>query len=234
MARINWKDRIVERPRTFNTQNNPDGSITLIPAPGEIIQEGTPVNAENLNRLGEEYDEFVSEVLGKLEDAKFTLITSIEITQNTQQVEISIPDENKEFIIIGKNIKAGSNTFAAMLNGIKGEYSHTGWISDSDSYSNRYISITDSYGYGGNAPDNIFRLYFSPTRSLKTTIVTCESAWQENRYNSSYRVRQSQVVVDSEQKLTKIVFYVSDNRGTIDGVIYGGTFELWGVKNAHS
>jgi len=46
-----WKDRIVEKPRTFQVQNNPDSTITLIPAPGTVVQEGTPVNATNLNKL---------------------------------------------------------------------------------------------------------------------------------------------------------------------------------------
>lgn len=50
MARV-WEDRIVEKPKTFTVQNNPDGTITLIPAPGQIIQEGTPVNAINLNGI---------------------------------------------------------------------------------------------------------------------------------------------------------------------------------------
>lgn len=48
---INWKDRIVEKPRTYHVQNNPDGTITLIPAPGTVVQEGTPVNAANLNHM---------------------------------------------------------------------------------------------------------------------------------------------------------------------------------------
>lgn len=48
---INWKDRIVEKPRTYHVQNNPDGTITLIPAPGTVVQEGTPVNAANLNKI---------------------------------------------------------------------------------------------------------------------------------------------------------------------------------------
>ena len=50
MART-WVDRIVERPRTFTQQNNADGTITLIPAPGSIVQEGTPVNASMLNGI---------------------------------------------------------------------------------------------------------------------------------------------------------------------------------------
>lgn len=50
MARV-WKDKVVERPRTFTSQNNADGTITLVPAPGQIIEAGTPVNAANLNGI---------------------------------------------------------------------------------------------------------------------------------------------------------------------------------------
>lgn len=46
-----WQDRIVENPRTFTVQNNPNGTITLIPAPGIVTQEGTPVNAAGLNGI---------------------------------------------------------------------------------------------------------------------------------------------------------------------------------------
>ena len=46
-----WKDRVVEKPRTFNIINNPDGTVTLVPAPGVVVEEGTPVNAANLNKL---------------------------------------------------------------------------------------------------------------------------------------------------------------------------------------
>lgn len=62
MARRIWQDRVVERPRTFNIQNNPDGSVTLVPAPGQIIQEGTPVNAANLNGLEEDLQELFTNV----------------------------------------------------------------------------------------------------------------------------------------------------------------------------
>lgn len=46
-----WQDRIVERPRTFTVTNNPDGTITLTPSPGIVVQEGTPVNAASLNKM---------------------------------------------------------------------------------------------------------------------------------------------------------------------------------------
>jgi len=47
----NWKDRVIEKPRTYRMQDNGDGTITLIPEPGTIYEPGTPVNAVNLNKL---------------------------------------------------------------------------------------------------------------------------------------------------------------------------------------
>ena len=48
---INWKDRIVERPRTYTEVINQDGSRTDTPAPGEIQEAGTQISATNLNRM---------------------------------------------------------------------------------------------------------------------------------------------------------------------------------------
>ena len=46
-----WKDRVVERPRTYSLQDNGDGTYTLLPMPGNIIEPGTPVNAGNMNKI---------------------------------------------------------------------------------------------------------------------------------------------------------------------------------------
>lgn len=46
-----WKNREVERPRTFEKIENPDGTITLVPAEGNIIEPGTPIIAENMNKI---------------------------------------------------------------------------------------------------------------------------------------------------------------------------------------
>jgi hypothetical protein len=52
MAKIRkWEDRIVENPRTFTLQNNGNGTTTLVPAPGQVVQAGTSVNATNLNSI---------------------------------------------------------------------------------------------------------------------------------------------------------------------------------------
>lgn len=45
-----WKDHVVERPRTYTEVANSDGSVTHTPAPGEVIQEGTPQSATNFNK----------------------------------------------------------------------------------------------------------------------------------------------------------------------------------------
>lgn len=46
-----WEDRIVERPLTFTMITNEDGSVTLIPAEGDIISEGTAFTASRLNNI---------------------------------------------------------------------------------------------------------------------------------------------------------------------------------------
>lgn len=46
-----WKDHVVQSPKTYYMQQNANGTITLVPANGEIIQQGTPMNATNFNRM---------------------------------------------------------------------------------------------------------------------------------------------------------------------------------------
>lgn len=48
---IVWEDRIVSNPMTFFVEENGDGTVTLISAEGTVIQEGTPINADNLNYI---------------------------------------------------------------------------------------------------------------------------------------------------------------------------------------
>lgn len=46
-----WKNHIVRRSRTYTEVTNTDGSRTDTPAPGEIFQQGTPLNEGNLNNM---------------------------------------------------------------------------------------------------------------------------------------------------------------------------------------
>ena len=51
--KIGWKDYISERPGTFREVQNQDGTVTHVPEEGEVLQEGTPVSANNLNHMDE-------------------------------------------------------------------------------------------------------------------------------------------------------------------------------------
>lgn len=46
---INWQDRILSND-DYEITKNPDGTVKIVPA-GEVIQEGTKMNAENFNRM---------------------------------------------------------------------------------------------------------------------------------------------------------------------------------------
>ena len=46
-----WKDHVVQYPGRYIMQKNQDGTVTLIPSTGDVIQQGTALNAENLNNF---------------------------------------------------------------------------------------------------------------------------------------------------------------------------------------
>ena len=46
-----WKNSVFEKPRTFRKQDNADGSFTLVPAFGKVIESGTKVDAETMNNI---------------------------------------------------------------------------------------------------------------------------------------------------------------------------------------
>ena len=52
-SRVDWKDHVVQRPRTYTEVTNGDGSKTFTPAPGEVIQQGTAQSATNFNKMDE-------------------------------------------------------------------------------------------------------------------------------------------------------------------------------------
>lgn len=46
-----WKDQIVQRPKTYQTTTNDDGSITLMDSFGLVTELGTPVNQDYMNHI---------------------------------------------------------------------------------------------------------------------------------------------------------------------------------------
>ncbi len=51
--KLNFKDRIVEKPNTYTVQTNEDGTVTLIPAFGNTLQEGTAINHGSMDHIEE-------------------------------------------------------------------------------------------------------------------------------------------------------------------------------------
>ena len=51
--KLNFKDRIVEKPNTYTVQTNDDGTVTLIPAFGKTLQEGTAINHGSMDHIEE-------------------------------------------------------------------------------------------------------------------------------------------------------------------------------------
>lgn len=64
-VKTNWKDRVVERPNTYTMTDNGNGTVTLTPVPGQIIERGTPLNAENLNKIEDAIVETNTQLLQK-------------------------------------------------------------------------------------------------------------------------------------------------------------------------
>lgn len=81
--RIVWLDHVVERPRTYTEIPNGDGSKTLVPAPGHVIQAGTPITAENLNRLEEALQHYAAAF-----DVLVTVTNSLEMEIKTMREQL--------------------------------------------------------------------------------------------------------------------------------------------------
>lgn len=50
---VNWKNHVVEYPLRRLIEDNGDGTYTVSPSPGEIIQHGTKQSAENFGHMDE-------------------------------------------------------------------------------------------------------------------------------------------------------------------------------------
>ena len=46
-----WTNREVEKPRTYISTDNGDGTITLTPSEGTVFSAGTPIDATVMNKI---------------------------------------------------------------------------------------------------------------------------------------------------------------------------------------
>ena len=80
-----WKDHVVERPKTYRMVENADGTVTLVSETGQVIQQGTALNAENLNKIEDALEDHETELGDRLEKAGGTMTGSIRMSGNAVQ-----------------------------------------------------------------------------------------------------------------------------------------------------
>lgn len=68
-TKINWVDRVVQRPRTYTETANQDSSVTHTPAPGTVLQAGTPRSAANMDHM----DQGIKDCADAINDMESTL-----------------------------------------------------------------------------------------------------------------------------------------------------------------
>ena len=84
-----WTDRWVDRPRTYMETTNSDGSVTHTPAVGQVHQEGTPRDAEHMNKIegGIEYAvDAVNDLADRVDVVEENLAGHIADKNNPHQV----------------------------------------------------------------------------------------------------------------------------------------------------
>ncbi len=83
-----WGERQVEYPNRFEKVDNGDGTITLVPAFGNIIQSGTPLSVFNMQKIDNQL-EYLDK---KVSLSKTVTVLASGWVQNGSQWEYEITD----------------------------------------------------------------------------------------------------------------------------------------------
>ena len=110
-----WKDRVVEKPNTYRSVENPDGTITLYPITGQVIEKGTPVSAANLNKiengiveLNEQLDKKAKQVDLKVQEERINLLTKVqngETDGNTELLDMRVGPNGEVYSTSGNTVR---------------------------------------------------------------------------------------------------------------------------------
>ena len=125
--KTDWKDQDVENPRTYSVRQNLDNTITLLDAFGDITELGTPVNAENMNKI----EAGIENAIDK------TAITNC-ITKISQDIKLELNDGTL-------TLKAGSKVYVPNGVGVFKEILINSDISltDATNYNNLFVFYID-------------------------------------------------------------------------------------------
>ena len=151
--KINFKDRIVEKPNTYTIQTNDDGTVTLIPAFGNTLQEGTIINSKNMDHIEEGIKQLSNKVYIKDNYAILTGSISVE-SGKVSGKKINLPSgfTRNNSLIIGFKYGDGSATDTVLGN----------LITDGKEMTTNYMIL----GYSSNSAIDI--RFYNP-RSMEST-----------------------------------------------------------------
>jgi hypothetical protein len=115
-TKTNWTDRSVEKPLTYTMQDNGDGTTTLVPAEGTIVQSGTAITASVMNKLETQYDEMVAYLNSS------PTWTNLTLQNGTTAFSGRTPRYTKvgtEVIVEGEIVASGIGTIATLPVGFR-------------------------------------------------------------------------------------------------------------------
>lgn len=104
-----WTDRQVEKPLTFNSTTNADGTITLSPAPGKITQAGTLVTADRMNHI--------EDGIGSLDNS----VSDLSSTVGTLSTQVNNSKLKGDFVVLTGTLDADNPTAISYPSGFNAD-----------------------------------------------------------------------------------------------------------------
>ncbi|MBC8588103.1 hypothetical protein [Paratissierella segnis] len=215
-----WKDRAVEKPKTYTIQDNGDGTVTLIPMPGIVTEEGTPVNANNLNKLEQGLKSHEADYA-----AHWNKIDEVILSADAVQVDLNMPSDYDEFRIICSNLKGTHASLNGALilkinqNGVVKGYKSTSAGGNSAITQFKMDDVLASPSYTKNSRVNL--LVFNSKDNLGTFVDCVTSIGALQTFNKYYALS------NSYEKISTITLL---SEPSYIPIVAGATFEIWGRK----
>ena len=146
--RIGWKDHVVQRPRTYRVEENSDGSKTMIPEPGAVLQQGTPQSARNfgmmdagLQAVSVAFDELLTIVQAKMRELdelrdrlNAFIAASADITSVTYAKETAVNAEGKNVATVTYTVTTDARAISIQNSALDSD-SYYSTVSDTEKYS---------------------------------------------------------------------------------------------------
>lgn len=143
-----WKDHVTQYSNRYREVNNADGTITHEAVEGEVIQEGTPQNAQNFNDLEERVlaggevagiallkakmaESRIKGLQGEIVEADLTNTKEYPFNNSKKTLALATPRGNLDYTVTVEATATGAGGIGEIkitdkqLNGFKIEYTGT-------------------------------------------------------------------------------------------------------------